>query len=104
MEQVNIRFLANSGVYVQYRDCRFLVDGIYGKNRFFTPPLKEVQKAVFGMNSPYRDVDYVLHTHRHTDHFNAGYVDEYAVNNAVKRIFVPQGSPAPLPRSLPTAQ
>lgn len=95
MEQVSIQFLANSGVAVQYGLRRFLVDGIYGKNRFFTPPLKEIQKAVFGMDSPYRDMDYVLHTHRHTDHFSAAYLDEYAANNAVRRIFVPRSGPDP---------
>jgi len=95
MSQVAIQLLANSGVYIQGCGLRFLVDGIYGKNRFFSPPLKEVQKAVFGMNSPYRNVNYLLHTHRHTDHFCAAYVNEYASNNTVDGIFVPRSSPDP---------
>ena len=95
MGSAEIRFLANSGVFIQYGGLRLLVDGIYGKNRFFTQPLKEIQLAVFGMNSPYRDADYVIHTHRHVDHFNAGYVDEYAANNNVKGVFAPRSSQDP---------
>lgn len=72
-----------------------MVDGIFGKTPYFTPPLKEVQLAVFGMNSPLRNVDYIFHTHRHTDHFHAGYVDAYAANNTVKGVFVPRSSKQP---------
>ena len=86
----HIQLAANSGVLVSFGGRRVLVDGIYGKNRFFSPPLKEVQRAVFGMDSPYRDVDFLLFTHRHTDHFDAAYTDEYARNNRVRGIYVPR--------------
>ena len=75
MATVSIQLVANSGVLVQYRGLRFLIDGIYGNNPYFTPPRKEIQKAVFGMNSPFRDVEFLLFTHRHTDHFDAAYTD-----------------------------
>ena len=92
---VTIQLIANSGVLVIWGSRRFLVDGIYGKNRFFSPPQKEMQKAVFGMESVYRDVDVVFVTHRHTDHFDAAYVDEYAANNAVRGIYVPRAGQDP---------
>lgn len=91
----HIQLAANSGVLVSFGGRRVLVDGIYGKNRFFSPPLKEVQRAVFGMDSPYRDVDFLLFTHRHTDHFDAAYTDEYARNNRVRGIYVPQAGADP---------
>lgn len=94
-QSVDIQLIANSGVLVTWGPYRVLVDGIYGKNRFFSPPQKEMQKAVFGMESVYRNVDAVLVTHRHTDHFDAAYVDKYAANNAVKGIYVPQASGDP---------
>ena len=94
-KEIAIHLVANSGVLVTWGPYRFLVDGIYGKNRFFSPPQKEIQKAVFGMASFYRDVDAVLVTHRHTDHFDAAYVDEYAANNAVRGIYVPRASQDP---------
>ena len=91
----HIQLAANSGVLVSFGGRRVLVDGIYGKNRFFSPPLKEVQRAVFGMDSPYRDVDFLLFTHRHTDHFDAAYTDEYARNNRVRGIYVPRAGADP---------
>lgn len=89
---IEIHFLANSGVCICSENARFLVDAIYSENAYFTQPLKEIQKAVFGMGSPYQHADYVLHTHRHIDHFHAAWVDEYALNNRVKQLFVPQSS------------
>lgn len=96
MEPVTICLVANSGVLVRCGGLRLLVDGIYGKNRFFTPPVKEVQKAVFGMDSTYRNLDFLLFTHRHTDHFSAVYADEYARNNnALRGLLVPAAGEDP---------
>ncbi|MDD5921835.1 MAG: hypothetical protein PUC44_01455 [Eubacteriales bacterium] len=95
MEAVSIQFVANSGVFVKYRGLSFLIDGIFGNNPYFTPPIKEIKKAVFGMNSPFRDVDFLLFTHRHTDHFSAVYADEYAANNRIRGLFVPRAGTDP---------
>lgn len=95
MDPVKIQLVANSGVMVGFDGIRILIDGIYGRNRYFSPPQKEMQKAVFGMSSVYRDIDFLLYTHRHTDHFDAAYADEYAVNNQVKAIIVPRAGMEP---------
>lgn len=110
MEPVTLRLAANSGVLVEGGGLRLLVDGVYGENRYFTPPLKEVRKAVFGMDSLYRSLDYLLFTHRHVDHFSAVYADEYARNNESLRglaVPAPGEDPAsfledraPLPKAL----
>lgn len=81
MQEVKIRLIANSGVYLIYGNLRLMIDGVFDKNPFFSPPDKEVQKAVFGMDSIYRNVDYLIHTHRHADHFCAKYINEYIANN-----------------------
>lgn len=108
-ETVSVRLIANAGVQVRWGGHRILLDGIYGQNRYFSPPQRSVQKAVFGMESPYRNVEYLLFTHRHVDHFDAPHADEYAQNNAALRgVLVPAASPdekSPLEdrRSLPKA-
>ena len=91
-QSVTVRLVANSGVLVTWGAFRILVDAIYGKNRYFSPPQKEIQKAVFGLSSVYQNVDVLLVTHRHTDHFDAAYVDEYAQNNSVMGVYVPTAS------------
>ena len=92
---VTVRLIANSGVYIRWGEKQILLDAIYGENQYFSPPQKEIKKAVFGLTSRYRNVEHVLFTHRHTDHFHAPFVDEYAVYNAVKGIYVPVASPDP---------
>ena len=95
MGAVSLEWVANSGVLVRWGALRLLVDGIYGENRYFSPPRREIQKAVFGMESAYRDVDALLFTHRHTDHFDAAHTDAYAENNAVRGIYVPRAGEDP---------
>lgn len=92
MSGLCLSFIANSGILIDDSSVRILTDGIYGKNPHFTLPRKDVQKAVFGMNSVYRDVDYLLFTHRHTDHFDAAYTDEYVKNNSVRGVYIPSAS------------
>lgn len=90
MKELGVQLVANSGILVETGTLRILIDGIYGENRYFTPPLKEVRKAVFGMNSRYRGLDCLLFTHRHVDHFCAPYADEYAKNNRLGGLYVPR--------------
>ena len=90
MKELGVQLVANSGILVETGTLRILIDGIYGENRYFTPPLKEVRKAVFGMNSRYRGLDCLLFTHRHVDHFCAPYADEYAKNNRLWGLYVPR--------------
>ena len=84
---IKAEYIVNSSVYIEMDSCRVLVDGIHGRNPHFTLPRKEIRKAVFGMNSRFRDVDYLIFTHRHTDHFDAASIDEYVRNNKVKGVF-----------------
>lgn len=95
MSCLGLSFIANSGILIDNSSVRMLIDGIYGRNPHFTLPRKDMQKAVFGMNSSYRDIDYLLFTHRHTDHFDAAYTDEYVKNNSVNGVYVPEASCVP---------
>ena len=56
------------------RTARYLVDGIFGETEYFSPLPKSMKKACFGMGEEYRDIDHLLFTHRHLDHFHAGFV------------------------------
>lgn len=84
---IKVEFIVNSSIYIETDSCRILLDGIHGRNPHFTLPRKEMRKAVFGMNSRFKDVDYLIFTHRHTDHFDAASTDEYVRNNNVKGVY-----------------
>jgi len=87
--KVKMELVANSGILITADDTTILIDGIFGKNPFFSQPTDEIQKAILGTASKYRDIDYLIFTHRHIDHFSSVYLDEYISNNEVRSAYVP---------------
>ena len=90
MDDISFELIANSGVLVDFGDVRILVDGIFGKNAYFSQPVKEMQKAVFGMQSRFQNIDCLVFTHRHSDHFSSSYLRKYLETNQVKRVYLPK--------------
>jgi ribonuclease BN (tRNA processing enzyme) len=97
MYKISVQLIANSGLWLEFANQHFLIDGIYGATPYFSPPQKEMQKAVFGMESCYRNADKIFFTHRHVDHFSSKYLNEYLKNNQVESVFVPAISNNPDP-------
>ncbi len=85
-----MELIGNSGVLITYAGARILIDGIFTGGQYFSQLPREMKKAVFGMESVYRDIEYFLFTHRHLDHFSLEYMKEYLHHNQVKAVFMPQ--------------
>ena len=85
---ITVELVANSGILIHCNNRRLLVDGLYSETEYFSPPLQEMRGAREGENSPYRDIDYLIFTHRHRDHFSAEYTDRYIRNNKVKAVYL----------------
>ena len=90
MEGVQIKLIANAGVLVEYRGCRYLVDGIHTNDylEFDGVPETLLGQMLCG-GGELADIDYLLFTHEHIDHFSAGLTQTYLQNNMVKGIVVP---------------
>lgn len=90
--EIKINYIGNSGIFIKYKDTTILIDGIFQKTKYFSSPVNEMQKAVKGMPSIYSNIDYLIFTHRHADHFSSKYLNEYIKNNRIKRIFLTKES------------
>ena len=80
---VTITFLANEGVKVAAGDRAVLIDGLfryYGDD--FALPHDSTQRALEAASTPFHDVDVVLVTHRHGDHFHPAAVAAHMRANA----------------------
>lgn len=66
-----------------------LIDSLYGGNKFFNQKSSDVCEAVAGKGHEFRNVDVLLFTHRHEDHFSSTYVNSYIRHNRVNKVFVP---------------
>lgn len=79
---VTITFLANEGVVLSSSDRQVLIDGLfrhYGDE--FHLPADSTRVALERAAGPFRDVDLVLVTHRHGDHFHPASVASHLMAN-----------------------
>ncbi len=90
MDAVKLTLIANAGVLLEYRGVRYLIDGIHTNDdlEFDGVPQQLLGQMLCG-SGELADVDYLLFTHEHIDHFMAGLTQTYLQNNRVRGIVVP---------------
>lgn len=84
--------IANAGILLEYRDTKILVDGLYRvtDNPFSDIPPDVLRRLLDG-EPPYDGVDWLLFTHRHSDHFSAELALEYARRRRPRGLLLPPG-------------
>ncbi len=91
MEEKNYAILvSNAGVIVVHKRIRILIDGLYkdlGGN--FSQLPDWAWKTMQQGKGELGNVEYLLFSHSHFDHYYAPYVDTYLENNQVKGILFP---------------
>lgn len=93
-----ITLVANAGVLVEHNGIGLLVDGIHHEegHPFSRVPETDMKRMRQG-SGLFGNIDYLLFTHEHPDHFTPQYVSEHIQHRPVKGIFLPsesQGSPS----------
>jgi len=82
-----VTFIDNDGFLITVEDKKILIDALFDThNPNSSPPQEVLQKAVNG-EPPFDQIDVVIATHSHSDHFSADLVREYLRNNQ-KAVFV----------------
>lgn len=89
-DRITITLVANAGVLVEYKGTGLLVDGIHHqKGHPFSPvPLSDIKIMQQG-SGIFKNLDYLLFTHEHPDHFTPQYVSEHISQCQVKGLFLP---------------
>lgn len=90
---LKLTHIANAGILIQTPDTRLLIDGIQQEGDFpfsKTPP--EVLAQMFQKNghTQFHDLDYLLFSHAHPDHFSPSLTARYLYQNDVSRILFPK--------------
>jgi len=76
-----VSFINNAGFMITVGDKKILIDALYDTDMAnVSPPPAILQRAVKGL-PPFDQVDLILATHNHVDHFSAKRVDEFLLNN-----------------------
>lgn len=95
-EEIKVIFLVNAAVLLEFRGTKLLIDGIYDeKGHCFSNLSPEQWDKMKKGQEMFSDIDYLLFTHEHGDHFSPRRVIEYLDHQQPKAIFMPmEGSAA----------
>ena len=80
--EAGVQYVANAGVRVDVEGRRFLIDAVFRDGIApYATPRPEARTHLEAARGEYADVDAVLVTHWHEDHFDAKAVAAHLVNN-----------------------
>lgn len=91
---ITITLIANAGVLIEYKNTKLLLDGIQNEGDFpfsKTPP-EILTQMLSGHLTFYNNIDYVVFSHIHPDHFSPSLTAQYICKNKVKRLIFPDSN------------
>lgn len=92
-DSIKITLVANAGVLVEYNGVGLLVDGIHHEEGHpFSRVSENDMKLMRQGYDIFANIDYLLFTHEHPDHFTPQYVSEHIQVRSVKGVFLPNKS------------
>ena len=99
---ISVTLLANAGLLISYRGTTLLLDGIFGRegNPFSPLPAGCWDRMCKGQ-APFAQIDYLLFTHFHPDHFSPEMTMRDLGSRQVKGLFFPD-DPSPRVQALKT--
>lgn len=82
-EPLTVTYIANEGFMLESGDQKVLVDALFGKEdlSFCEVPSADLLKQMVNAEPPFDDVDVVLVTHDHRDHFDPDLLMQYLQHN-----------------------
>jgi L-ascorbate metabolism protein UlaG (beta-lactamase superfamily) len=81
LDELEITFLNNAGFLIESGEDKILIDGLYKASMPGINIPDELLQQITAGESPFDDIDLVLVTHQHSDHFSAAITAEFLENN-----------------------
>jgi len=88
---IQITLLANEGIILAFAGIKFLIDGLHeNQDGVFSGLSKTVLADLLAGEKPlFRNIDYLLFTHCHYDHFSAPLTESFLQRHPVKALLMP---------------
>ncbi|MFK7775402.1 MAG: MBL fold metallo-hydrolase [Saprospiraceae bacterium] len=90
-EKVKVTYIANDGIMIEYEDKKVVIDAInrtVNLGGWVAPSSAELLKVENGV-APYDNIDVIMITHNHGDHYATSAVTNYLNNNPNTKLIVP---------------
>ena len=85
-KQLEITYIANAGFLIEYNSKKVLIDALHSWPNFQSTP-DEVFNNLLNNKPPFDNIDLILVTHEHSDHFNPKIV-KYVMSKQKKAVFI----------------
>lgn len=87
MDKIKLTQVVNAGLLIENRDSKILIDGIHNvKAPVWSTVDKTLMDYIIYGEDKFKDINYLLFTHQHIDHFNLEKTLEYIKNNKVEKL------------------
>ena len=89
---LRVTLISNAGLLLEYNGITLMLDGIYGRegHPFSNLSADTWQRMLQGL-APFEQIDYLLFSHAHPDHFSPAMTCEFLQHRRVKGVFLPSG-------------
>jgi L-ascorbate metabolism protein UlaG (beta-lactamase superfamily) len=86
-----VTYLANEGFLLETANRKIIIDGIFGgiKGSWCDQPGDSVSNLMLNGKFPFNNIDVVLITHKHSDHFNTSMVTTFLMTNRKSVLICP---------------
>jgi L-ascorbate metabolism protein UlaG (beta-lactamase superfamily) len=90
-ETCAVTYIANEGLLIKTATHKILIDALFGniKGNWCDQPSDSVSRMMQKGISPFDNIDIVLVTHKHSDHFNESIVINFLKNNQKSMLICP---------------
>ncbi len=80
---INVTYVSNEGFLLESDNKKILIDALFGglKAEWCDVPDKELVSSMENAAMPFNNVDLILVTHYHWDHFNVSIAEKHLLNN-----------------------
>jgi L-ascorbate metabolism protein UlaG (beta-lactamase superfamily) len=79
---IEVTFIANEGVLITAHGKKILIDALFDNpNPSYAAPPKDILERMLAGRAPFDNVDLVLVTHNHPDHFSPSFAARYIESN-----------------------
>lgn len=95
MQQLNLLYTVNSSLLLWNEHTKLLVDGLHDPALLFSPMTATASKGLSQNIPPFDNIDYLVFTHGHPDHFSLPRTQEYLANHTVSALILPPESGGP---------
>jgi L-ascorbate metabolism protein UlaG (beta-lactamase superfamily) len=94
---IEVTFLANEGVLISSHEKKGLIDALFDNpNPNYAAPSKDMMERMVAGRAPFDDVELVLVTHNHPDHFSASFAARFMESNPNAAFMAPDDATSAL--------